>query len=74
VSHDYSSYFGPGKRNIRHTDFRDSAAKLMWASDYQYDFDSKGNWTHRKVWVTIAGDPSPILFAEDARTISYWDE
>jgi hypothetical protein len=74
VSHDYSSYFGPGKQNIRHTDFRDSAAKLMWASDYQYDFDSEGNWTHRKVWVTIAGDPAPILFAEDARTISYWDE
>jgi hypothetical protein len=74
VSHSYSTYVGAGKQNIRHTDFRDSAGKLMRAADYQYEFDSKGNWTHRKVWVTIAGDPAPILLAEDARTITYWGE
>ena len=74
VSHRYSAYVGPGKQNIRHTDFRDSAGKLMWASDYKYEFDSKGNWTHRKVWVTFAGDPAAVLFADDIRTITYWDE
>jgi hypothetical protein len=31
-------------------------------------------WTHRKVWVTIAGDPAPVLFAEDVRTIAYWGD
>lgn len=74
VSHSYSTYVGPGKQNLRHTDFLDSTGKLKWASDYRYEFDSKGNWTHRKVWVTIAGDPAPVLFAEDVRTITYWDE
>jgi hypothetical protein len=74
VNHSYSSYVGPGKQNIRHTDFHDSAGKLAWASDYQYEFDSNGNWTHRKVLVTIAGNPAPILFAEDTRTIAYWDK
>jgi hypothetical protein len=74
VTHSYSKFLGPGKQNIRHTDFHDSTGKLVRASDYQYEFDSRGNWTHRKVWVTIPGDPAPILFAEDTRTITYWDK
>jgi hypothetical protein len=73
VERSYSQYQGPGKQNIRHTDFRDSAGQTKWTSDYEYEFDSNGNWTHRKVWVTFP-DGGRVLSSEDARTITYWDK
>jgi hypothetical protein len=73
VEHHYSQFLGPGKRNIRHTDFRDSAGNLKWASDYEYELDSHGNWTHRKVWVTFPGEGGRVLSSEDDRTITYWE-
>jgi hypothetical protein len=73
VEHSDSQYLGPGKRDVRHTDFRDSAGQIKWTSDYEYEFDSNGNWTHRKVWVTFPGDGGRVLSSEDARTITYWD-
>jgi hypothetical protein len=73
VEHSYSQYAGSGKQNIRHTDFRDSAGQLKWTSDFEYEFDSNGNWTHRKVWVTFP-DGGRVLSSEDARILTYWDK
>ena len=67
-------YLGPGKHNIQSREWRDSENNVEWSAQYEYELDSHGNWTDRKVWLTLPGESSRTLFAEDARVISYWDE
>lgn len=74
AAHSNSTYAASGKPDIRHTDYHDGAGKIVWSSDYEYQFDSHQNWTHRKIWLTIPGQAGPILYAEDTRAITYWDK
>lgn len=70
---EHREYLGPGTHNIQSRVWRDGANNVEWSAEYEYELDSHGNWTDRKVWVTVPGESSRMLFAEDARVISYWD-
>ncbi len=66
-------YLDPAKkRNPTSAEWRDADGKLLYAAYCEYEIDSAGNWTHRKVWVYPSGQGDRALYEEDARTITYW--
>ncbi|MGD0629021.1 MAG: hypothetical protein ABR987_06705 [Terracidiphilus sp.] len=68
-------YLDPAKkRNPASAEWRDSSGKLLYAAYYEYEVDSAGNWTHRRVSVFPSGEGDRALYEEDSRTITYWQQ
>lgn len=68
-------YFDPGKmRNPTSIEWRDESGKLLYAAYYEYEIDSAGNWTHRRIFVSPSDQGDRALYEEDARTIAYWQQ
>jgi hypothetical protein len=55
-----------------HVELRDETGELQMAADYEYEFDSHGNWTKRSVWMWRAYLGERKLHEVDSRTLSYW--
>ncbi|MGO9337811.1 MAG: hypothetical protein ACLPY1_09915 [Terracidiphilus sp.] len=62
------------KRNPTSVEWRDESGNLLYAAYYEYEVDSAGNWTHRRVSVFPSNQGDPALYEEDWRTIDYWQQ
>jgi hypothetical protein len=60
------------KRNPTSVEWRDLSGNLLYAAYYEYEVDSAGNWTHRRVSVFPSDQGDRALYEEDWRTITYW--
>ncbi len=68
-------YLDPAKkRNPTRVEWRDEAGKLLYAAYYEYEVDSAGNWTHRRIYVSPTEQGERALYEEDWRTIAYWQQ
>jgi hypothetical protein len=70
-----ANYFPDEKSNqVSRVEWHDPAHVLRLAFDYEYEFDSLGNWTKRtiRVWSPEVGERK--LCETDYRTIKYWSE
>jgi hypothetical protein len=59
-------------RNPRRIELRDDTEQAQMAADYEYEFDSHGNWTKRSIWVWTRESGERQLLEIDSRTLSYW--
>jgi len=73
AAHIHYEYAGKARRNPTSAEWRDSNGKLLYAAYYEYQFDSEGNWTHRKIWVRSPDLPNRTLYETDSRDITYWN-
>lgn len=53
-------------------EWRDASGTLLYAADYEYQFDAQNNWTKRVVYVQSPQIPARTLLETDDRSISYW--
>jgi hypothetical protein len=68
-------YFDPtSKRNPTTAEWRDADGNLLFAAYCEYELDSFGNWTHRKVSVYPSEQGERTLYLDDSRTITYWQQ
>jgi hypothetical protein len=68
-------YLDPAKkRNPTSVEWRDADGKLLYAAYYEYELDSAGNWTHRRISVSPTTQGDRALYEEDWRTITYWQQ
>lgn len=72
ISHIHYEYLNNNKLNCQNSEWRDSDGNLKYAAYYEYQFDSHGNWTERKVWVVTPERSERTLYETDLRTITYW--
>lgn len=67
-----STFRDDQKRNVARVEFHDSANVLKAAADYEYEFDSVGNWLKRtvRVWTPELGVSE--LYETNYRVLTYW--
>ena len=66
-------YLDPAKkRNPTSAEWRDQGGNLLYGAYYEYEVDSAGNWTHRRISVFPSDGGDRALYEEDWRTIAYW--
>jgi hypothetical protein len=70
-----ATYFPNETTNqVSRVEWHDPAQVLRLAFDYEYEFDSLGNWTKRTVWVWSPELGERKLCETDYRTITYWSK
>jgi hypothetical protein len=75
IAHVRYQYLDPAKkRNPISAEWRDADGHLVVAAYCEYELDSAGNWTHRKVWVASSEQSDRALYEEDSRTIASWQK
>ena len=67
-------YLDTAKRYEKSAERRDVEEHTMFGAYYEYELDSAGNWTARRVWVTSSEIGERTLYETDARTIEYWNK
>jgi hypothetical protein len=65
-------YMEPKSLGLKSAEWRDGAGKLLYAAYYDYEVDSRRNWTRRSIWVVSPELPERTLYEEDTRTLVYW--
>jgi hypothetical protein len=55
-----------------HAEFRDAHQQVQMTGDYEYEFDGRGNWTRRAVWVWTAELEERRRIEVETRTLTYW--
>jgi hypothetical protein len=61
------------KKNIPiHAEFHDTNDQVQMTVDYEYEFDSRGNWTKRIVWAWTTELAERLLIRTDSRALTYW--
>jgi len=72
VWHQLERFVDEKRHDPIRVELRDETGLLQMAADYEYEFDSRGNWTKRSVWV-LRTDPGQRKLQEvDTRSITYW--
>ena len=70
-----TSYFANETTNhVSRLEWHDPGHVLRLAFDYEYEFDSIGNWTKRTVWVWSPDLGERKLCETDYRSITYWSK
>jgi len=70
-----ASYFPDETTNrVSRAEWHDPAEILRLAFDYEYEFDSLGNWTKRTVWVWSPELGERKLAEVDFQTLTYWNK
>jgi hypothetical protein len=69
-----AEFLDEAKRIPMHTEFRDAHQQVQMTGDYEYDFDSHGNWVRRSVFVWANGSIGRKLIQVQGRTITYWSK
>lgn len=72
VWHQLEKFFDEKRRVPLRVELRDETGLLQMAADYEYEFDSHGNWTKRSVWVLRSDSGQRKLQEADRRSITYW--
>jgi hypothetical protein len=60
------------KHNPTHVESHDANDQVETSTDYEYEFDTYGNWTKRSVWVWTQELGERKLHEIDSRTLVYW--
>jgi hypothetical protein len=60
------------RRNPRSVEWRDAEGHLQFATYFEYELDTFGNWTQRSVWVWSTELADRKLYETDTRTLTYW--
>lgn len=55
-----------------HAEFRDINHEVLETGDYEYEFDSRGNWIRRSLWVWTSESNERTLVQVQSRTLTYW--
>ena len=62
----------PKSHDLKSAEWRDGGGKLLYAAYYDYEVDSRRNWTRRSIWVISPELPERTLYEEDTRILAYW--
>ncbi len=74
VSRIHYEYQNHDKHTPTSAEWSDAEGNLQLAAYFQYQVDSYGNWTERKVWVWNPSLGERTLYETDWRTITYWSK
>ena len=72
--HAISYFIDESRHQVRRNELHDANGVLKYAADFEYEFDSYGNWTKRTVWVWSEELGERKLFTTDYRTFTYWNK
>ncbi|WP_353072424.1 hypothetical protein [Tunturiibacter gelidiferens] len=54
----------PKSHDLKSAEWRDGDGKLLYAAYYDYEVDSRRNWTRRSIWVISPELPERKLYEE----------
>jgi len=72
VWHQSEKFIDERRHDPLRVELRDETRVVQMAADYEYEFDSQGNWTKRLVWIWRSASGERKLHEVDMRTLTYW--